>query len=64
MTIHDFRMVDGPTHTNYIFDVVAPVEMDLDESALKEQIEAALQHGTKKINAVITVDRSYAPIPN
>ena len=64
MTIHDFRMVDGPTHTNYIFDVVAPVEMELDEDALREQIEAALQHGTKKINAVVTVDRSYAPIPN
>ncbi len=64
MTIHDFRMVDGPTHTNYIFDVVAPVEMELDEDALREQIETALQHGSKKINAVVTIDRSYAPIPN
>ncbi|MGN1094926.1 MAG: cation diffusion facilitator family transporter, partial [Eubacteriales bacterium] len=24
MTIHDFRMVSGPTHTNVIFDVVVP----------------------------------------
>ena len=24
LSIHDFRMVEGPTHTNLIFDVVTP----------------------------------------
>lgn len=24
LSIHDFRMVPGPTHTNLIFDVVTP----------------------------------------
>ena len=27
VTIHDFRMVQGPTHTNLIFDVALPPEM-------------------------------------
>ncbi len=64
MTIHDFRMVDGPTHTNYIFDVVVEAGKEIDEEKLKNDIEQALQHGGKKIHAVITVDRSFAPIPS
>ena len=27
MTLHDFRVVKGPTHTNVIFDVVAPYSL-------------------------------------
>lgn len=25
LSIHDFRMVAGPTHTNVIFDIVVPI---------------------------------------
>jgi len=37
ITMHDFRMVQGPTHTNLIFDVVIPFGYrSSDETVLKE----------------------------
>lgn len=64
LTIHDLRLVDGPTHTNYVFDVVVPVDFEMDETELTKKIEAAVQRGEKPIHTVITVDRSYAAIPS
>ncbi|MFV0350944.1 MAG: cation diffusion facilitator family transporter [Oscillospiraceae bacterium] len=63
LSIHDLRIVDGPTHTNYVFDVVVPTGFSVKDSDLKEMIEQKLQHGTKPVYAVITIDHSYAPIP-
>lgn len=63
LTIHDFRMVDGPGHVNYIFDVVVPPEFELTDKELKKRINASVQNGDKKAYAVVTVDSSYAPIP-
>ena len=58
ISIHDFRMVEGPTHTNVIFDAVLPynVKMTPDElkAALTDFITAIPHH-----NAVITIDRPY-----
>lgn len=39
MTIHDFRVVKGSTHTNIIFDVVVPYYMDANEAILQKQIQ-------------------------
>lgn len=59
-TIHDFRMVEGPSHTNLIFDVVIPYKSSYTHieviNTLKEQIHA-LPGG--KYFAVIEVDREY-----
>lgn len=59
-TIHDFRMVEGPTHTNLIFDVVLPFDCDYTDNdvinKLKEQIHA-LPEG--KYFAVIQADRAF-----
>ena len=58
MQIHDFRFVAGATHTNLIFDVVAPFEIKLSEA----EIKAAVAEKVKEINptyfVVIEVDRS------
>ncbi len=60
LTIHDFRITAGPSHTNLIFDVVAPHEFPMDElqirSAIRQSI-AAFEGGT--YYAVIQVDRAY-----
>lgn len=63
LTMHDFRMVDGPTHTNYIFDVVVPAELGIGDAELQERIEQAVQNGKKPIRTVVTLDDSYAAIP-
>ncbi len=38
LTMHDFRVVTGPSHTNLIFDVVMPFEYTLTEDELVAQL--------------------------
>jgi len=56
-SIHDFRFVEGKTHTNLIFDISAPFEVKLTDA----EIENAVGNAVKSINenyfAVITIDR-------
>ena len=40
---HDFRIVNGPTHTNLIFDVVVPAGYKKSEEKLVEQIGCKIQ---------------------
>ena len=59
LTIHDFRMVPGPSHTNLIFDVVMPFEMKRSEAQLEEEIKQMVTARWPNHFAVICVDRSY-----
>ena len=43
LTLHDFRMVKGPTHTNLIFDTVVPVDFPTPPKVLTKQIELMIQ---------------------
>ena len=58
-SIHDFRIVEGPTHTNLIFDVVLPRKSGLSEQELTDKINSAVKHMGEKYFAVINVDRNY-----
>lgn len=58
-SIHDFRMVKGPTHTNLIFDVVAPYDVKLTEDDIKEQICRKVSELPGNHFAVVQVDRPY-----
>ena len=58
LSTHDFRVVQGPTHTNLIFDVEAPFECKLSDAEIKQAINAALRARTDATYfAVVTVDR-------
>ncbi len=59
LDIHDFRVVDGPTHTNLIFDVVIPHRYRLTENELKSEISDRLQEINPQYCLVITVDNCY-----
>ena len=39
VSIHDFRIVEGHTHTNVIFDVVIPYKFDLSLQEVEEKVE-------------------------
>ena len=58
-TIHDFRIVEGPTHTNLIFDAVLPHNAKYTESEFKELIELKINAENEKLFTVINIDRSY-----
>ena len=60
LSIHDFRMVTGPTHTNLIFDVVVPHNCKLSDN----DVDAAIKEIISTIDgdtyfAVIQIDRPY-----
>ena len=59
MTIHDFRMVPGPTHTNLIFDVVIPSGETRKNTDLKKEIDGRLQQEDQTYFTVVTFDRNY-----
>lgn len=59
ITIHDFRMVSGPTHTNVIFDAVVPYDFRLTDRQVEEQIRGAVQGLDGSYYAVVQVERSY-----
>ena len=61
-SIHDFRMVEGTTHTNLIFDVVTPPRHPLNNQALREAFTQAVQDKWgANFYCVITIDRSMVP---
>ena len=61
MTIHDFRMTQGPHHQNLIFDVVVPHSCDLTDDEVKARIAGRMgELPGGPYFAVVSVDRSYA----
>ncbi len=59
ITLHDFRMVKGPTHTNLIFDIVIPIDYPTPPNVLTKQIELMVQERHPNFYTVITVDRDF-----
>ena len=59
LTIHDFRMVPGETHTNLIFDVVKPFECKIPDSEMLSQIREKVLEKLPNHFCVIAVDRPY-----
>ncbi len=59
MTVHDFRIVTGPTHTNLIFDVVAPRDIGIPEKEIKDIISEKIREIRPDCYCVITVDSAY-----
>lgn len=59
LTIHDFRVVDGPTHTNLVFDVVVPHGFEMNEDKLRQLINDKINENDNRYRCVITVDKCY-----
>ena len=58
LSLHDFRVVFGETHTNLIFDVVVPFEFYLSDAETTKLIqERVWQHFGKNYFVVITIDK-------
>ena len=58
LSAHDFRMVWGPGHTNLIFDLVLPYDLDGKQDELKAAIDQELAKTGKTYYTVITFDSS------
>ena len=55
--IHDFRLVEGPTHTNVLFDIVEPFGESYDIDRIKEILSEAFSKEEGTYYFVINVDK-------
>ena len=59
ITIHDFRMVPGPSHTNLIFDAIIPFDLPLDEDEVEQAIREKVRQMPGNYYAVVHAETSY-----
>lgn len=62
LSIHDLRVVTGPTHTNVIFDCAAPHGLAMTDGELRAAISALVKTRDPSYNCVITIDRSFVTL--
>ena len=58
-TIHDFRIVTGPTHTNLIFDAVRPFDGKMTNQEMAARIREAVREMPGSYYAVVKVENPY-----
>lgn len=60
LTIHDFRMVRGETHTNLIFDLVIPYKAPLSDETIVQELKKKIRElPGENCFAIIQTDHSY-----
>lgn len=63
LSIHDLRIVPGPTHTNLIFDCVVPKDLSIPRDRLRARINQLVQEKYPAFSCVITFDDSFSAMP-
>lgn len=61
LSMHDFRVVWGLSHSNLIFDVVAPYDFQWDDDELIKLISDKIYKLDSNYHSVIIVDHDYIP---
>jgi len=59
ISIHDFRMVSGPTHTNVIFDAVVPYNCVLADRDVAQRIQSGVRAMDGNYFAVVRIEKGY-----
>ncbi len=57
LTIHDFRIVSGETHSNVLFDVVVPYSSKISVKEIIHALDEAYSTESKKYYFIIDIDR-------
>ena len=59
LQIHDFRIVEGTTHTNILFDCVVPYEKKYTEEEIELYLERNIKSEDETYYYVVEIDRPY-----
>jgi divalent metal cation (Fe/Co/Zn/Cd) transporter len=59
LSLHDFRIVSGPTHTNILFDVVVPFETKIECEQLLNYIKKKFTEVNSNYFVIVKFDRVY-----
>ena len=58
VTIHDFRVIWGVTHSNIVFDAAVPFAVKDSDAVITQKLEAEIQKIDPDYRTVVTIDRS------
>lgn len=58
-SIHDFRLVSGPSHTNLIFDVVLPIGDESSHLEVEEYIKKEIAKVDKNVYIAMQIEHSF-----
>lgn len=58
VTIHDFRVIWGVTHSNIVFDAAVPFAVKDSDAVITQKLEAEIQKLDSDYRTVVTIDRS------
>lgn len=61
LSIHDFRVVWGLSHSNLIFDIVVPFDFEMCDDELIQLVSDKVGELNPNYRAVITIDHDYIP---
>jgi cation diffusion facilitator family transporter len=59
ITVHDLRLVPGPTHTNVIFDIVKPHSCLMSDDELRNTLSSRIKNVRPECICVISVDHPF-----
>ncbi len=59
LSMHDFRVVNGNTHTNIIFDLVRPYKFEITDEQILRTLQDAVKEENKAYYFVINFDNDY-----
>ena len=59
ISVHDFRIVEGPTHTNILFDCIVPYEVNVSLDQIKEKLANGIKEKDRVFNFVVDITRNY-----
>ena len=62
LSLHDFRVVAGPTHTNVIFDIVVPYQYIRPDGEVRRTMQELIHCFDDSLYAVIQIDHSYTGV--
>lgn len=57
VTIHDFRVIWGVTHSNIVFDAAVPFAVKDSDAVITQKVEAEIQKLDPEYRTVVTIDR-------
>lgn len=62
LNLHDFRIVPGPTHTNFIFDLVLAASCKMTQNEIKQKLQEYVFTIDPTYLLVINFDKNYVKI--
>lgn len=58
-SIHDFRMVKGPTHTNLVFDLLLPIEEKREHGQIRKELNKKVREINPNLNLSVKIEHGF-----